>query len=224
MLFGNIRYILDKCRKTLPCACLFFISTIAADECHSRPSGASPLLETGVGITGQIVYGDPAQSQDSPIKIGFNFEATDRSGNLIYNDAGTVTMSGNRFRMEVAEDLVMVSDGTTLWIYKPQSEDIIVMDAAVVGLQNASVADSSLEQALLNLATLFGYSEGSSSRMDIKRSASGDLSQIHFVSTDNSSYTVKVKSVEPLANVGLDASYFTLQVRDYPNAIVTDMR
>lgn len=208
----------------LPYACLFFISTIAAGESHSHPKGASLLLETSFGTQEQVASGHQTKNQDTPVKIVFNFEASDRKGNPIYNDAGTVTISGNRFYMEVAEDFVMVSDGTTLWIYKPQSEDIIVMDAAVVGLQNASVADSSLEQALLNLATLFGYSEGSSSRMDIKRSASGDLSQIHFVSTDNSSYTVKVKSVEPLANAGLDASYFTLQVRDYPNAIVTDMR
>jgi len=240
MLFGNIRYILDKYRKTLPCACLFFISTIAADECHSRPSVASPLLETGVGITGQIAYGDPAQSQDSPITIGFNFEATDRSGNLIYNDAGTVTMSGNRFRMEVAEDLVMVSDGTTLWIYKPQSEDIIIMDAAMAGLQAASsavssvssasssssvsAADKSLEQALHNLAALFGYAGGDASKIDIKRDPGGLMSQINFISKDNSAYTVKVKSVEPLAGNSPDSSYFTLQPRDYPNAIVTDMR
>lgn len=208
----------------LPCACLFFISTIAAGESHSHPSGESLLLETNVGIQEQLSSGHPVKNQDTPVKIVFNFEVSDRKGNPIYNDAGTVTISGNRFHMEVAEDFVMVSDGNTLWIYKPQSEDIIVMDAAVVGLQNASVADSSLEQALLNLATLFGYSEGSSSRMDIKRSASGDLSQIHFVSTDNSSYTVKVKSVEPLAGNSPDSSYFTLQVRDYPNAIVTDMR
>ena len=81
-----------------------------------------------------------------------------------------------------------------------------------------------LEQAMQNMATLFGYSDGTSSKIEIIRGANGLPSQIRFISKDNSSYTVKIKSVKPIGRDELTESYFTLQVRAYPNAIVTDLR
>ena len=213
----KFKNILGKCRKAIPCACLFFMLMLCGPSCFSFTLVPDALT---------------MQSFDIPIKVDFNFDAKDRSGREIYNDSGTITLCGNKFRMEVADDLVMVSDGVTLWVYKPQSEDIIIMEAQMAGLSSTQseeplhhpTADASLEQAMQNMATLFGYSDGTSSKIEIIRGANGLPSQIRFISKDNSSYTIKIKSVKPIGRDELTESYFTLQVREYPNAIVTDLR
>lgn len=200
----------------IPSACLFFMLMLCGPTCFSFFT--FPVAQS------------QQEGSAAPLQMDFTFMATDRQGNELYNDGGIITLSGNRFRMEVAEDLVMVSDGVTLWVYKPQSEDIIIMEAGVAGIPAEASAvsavskDNSLEQALQNMAALFGYSDSTGSKIDVKRGPDGKISQIKFISKDNSSYMVKVKSVKTLSPDAFKESYFTLQVREYPNTIVTDLR
>ena len=108
-------------------------------------------------------------------RVEFVFEAKDGRGAEIYNDSGTLLLHASRFRMEMADDLLMVSDGKTIWIYRPQTEDVIIMDADIANLQSASDDDISLEQTLHTLAGLFGYSHSNSSEIKIERSTNGTL-------------------------------------------------
>ena len=158
-----------------------------------------------------------AQQPQYADEVSFTFTSFDKDGKVVFEEEGAVTMLQNKFRLEVEDEFIMVTDGSTLWVYKVQSDDIIIME------YSSRSADRPIENSILNLAELFGYSEASGNRMEMKKNADGKPAEIIFHTADDSMHRVKIKSVkvrQPLQS----SKTFILDSNDYPNAIITDLR
>lgn len=200
----KLKNTLDKCRKFLLGTCLVFMGMLFCDEAY----GADFMRAHLPLIAQEPQYADV---------VSFTFTSYDKDGRVVFEEDGVVTMQQNRFRLEVEDEFMMVTDGSTLWVYKVQTDDIIIMGNSMAG------SSQPLENSILNLAELFGYSQAAGNQMEIKKSADGKPSEIIFHTADDSMHRVKIKSVkvkQPLHS----ADIFKLDGKDYPNAIVTDLR
>ena len=174
--------------------------------------------------------------------IGFDFFAMDGKGEKIYEERGTVSVRGDKFRMEIPDDLLVVSDGTVKWIYKPGAEELIIAENNTEEPDVLENPFSILEQAArfynvtvgTGVKTLGGKSvktvtltpreaKNNYNRIDIFLEKDKNIPvRIEFFSIDGSRYTASILSFEPLTDTS--GALFVLDPSKYPDAVITDLR
>lgn len=185
------------------------------------------------------------EAVSAAIKAGsitkFTFTATDAKGKQVYNESGSIWIFGNKFRLEMPDELMVVSDGVTRWIYKMQSEEIIVSESDPENtdiMENPfAIFDVAGKGYTILPAVQAGYRQGKTVKIIILKAkdAVTNYRQIHiavegnnipaelvFNSTNGAKYTVQVNRFSKAEN--LAAQTFAFSVRQYPNAVVTDLR
>lgn len=155
-------------------------------------------------------------------EIEFVFSATDNKGKEIYNESGSTIIHGNKYKLEIPNELLVVNDGTTRWIYKgqddemviaannPQDEDILENPFVILKGGNGGVLKNYTVSVINRVAGAGGS--------DLQ----GVPDKIILTAKGGAKYTIKITGFKSIANpLGI---LFELDVKKYPNAIVTDLR
>lgn len=174
--------------------------------------------------------------------IGFDFSATDGKGKKIYEERGTVSVWGDKFRMEIPDDLIVVSDGVVKWIYKPGEEELIIAENNTKEQDVLENPFSILEQTdrfynvtvgtevkiiggkgVKKVTLIPREAENNYVRIDILIEKDKNIPvRIEFLSIDGSQYTASIRSFRPLTDKS--PVLFRLDPEKYPDAVVTDLR
>lgn len=141
--------------------------------------------------------------------------AIDASGVEVANEQGKIYINGSSYRLEVEDELLVVCDGSAQWMYRHQTEDIIITGSRVA-------AGNNLEETVQNILEQFVGSAGANGNVSIAKDSNGRANEITVNMGGKAYYKVKLASVTETE--AFPDGYFTLNVADYPNAIVTDMR
>ena len=143
--------------------------------------------------------------------LSFSFNAVDASGNAVYDGDGTVVTAGNSYRMET-DDALIVSDGTVKGIYQKAIDEIVLMAVAPDGV--GDIMDNPFA-LLLNPGDNYTVSASAADSRGIPR-------KIVLKAKNGAVYTITVKECSALPVP--DPKLFSLNLDDYPNAVVTDLR
>lgn len=154
-------------------------------------------------------------------EISFVFSATDNKGKEIYRETGKATLSGNKYRMDVPGDLLVVNNGFTRWIYKPAEEELVIAS-------NNPSEDDVLENpfAVLNTASngkLKNYTVSVVKRTGtVGKELQGVPDKIILTAIAGAKYTIRITGFKLLT--GLPDTFFELDPKKYAGVIITDLR
>lgn len=143
--------------------------------------------------------------------LSFSFNAVDASGNAVYDGEGTVITAGSNYRMET-DDAIIVSDGKVKGIYRKAIDEIVLMAVAPEGA--GDIMDNPFA-LLLNPGENYTVSASGTDSKGIPR-------KIVIKAKNGAVYTIDVKNYSALT--APQPKLFTLNLDDYPNAVVTDLR
>lgn len=160
--------------------------------------------------------------------LSFNFSAVDAAGNSQYEGSGIVVTLGDNYRMETDEMLV-VSNGAVKGIYQKGVDEIVLLPVApssgagtaASGVPASGVPTSGadiLDNPFALLRNPGGMYDISTMGMD----AEGIPMQIVMKAKTGAIYTISIQKYSKLT--APDPSLFTLNLEDYPSAVVTDLR
>lgn len=170
------------------------------------------------------------ESADRKFVMDFIFTATGEAGEIIYEESGSVAVNGGLYRMTVSDDLVVVGSGDSQWLYKPQSDEIIIVSSKI---SRKLAAASSIDELVTELVSLFisesnsGHSSGhnhghSYVRPEIIWGKGNRLSEIRIKTSDKAGYKIKITSFSEVKS--LPDTLFVFDSTRYPYAIITDLR
>lgn len=149
----------------------------------------------------------------------FVFTATDGEGETIYEESGSVAVNGGMYRLEVQEDLMVIGNGETQWLYKPQSEEIIIVSSEI---SNKLATAGNIDELAMELVSLFVSGAGADGgKPQIIKGRNGRLSEIR-INAGKACYKIKITSFSEVDS--LPYSLFVFDSSQYPNAVITDLR
>lgn len=153
-------------------------------------------------------------------EIGFLFTAIDRDGSMLYSSEGSTLVYDEMFNMEIPDELIIVDNKVSRWLYKIDNEEIIVMDAAS---NEASIADNPF--AFLradSLESIENYKIEVVNRASNTSSALKSVPQkIILTSLAGIKYIIEINSFKESPQ--LSSHSFVLDVAKYPDAFVVEM-
>ena len=155
---------------------------------------------------------------------------------------GTISQEDKKFRLEM-EQQVIVSDGTTTWVYLKKSNEVQINDADPKDTENGfltpkdllkryqkgdylySITDKITENSKVFTQIEFKpvdkNSEYSKIRVSIDEKA-GSIQSVKAFGKDASRYTFSISKLTP--NKQFEADHFTFDTKKYPGAKVEDLR
>jgi outer membrane lipoprotein-sorting protein len=155
---------------------------------------------------------------------------------------GTISQDGDKFRLEM-DDQIIVSDGKTTWVYLKKNNEVQINDADPKDTENGFLTPKDLLKryqkgdylyALTDKSTENGKllshiefkpkdkkSEYSKLRVSIDESA-GSVQIVKAFGKDGSRYTFSITKLTP--NKKFDAGHFTFDAKKYPGVKVEDLR
>ncbi len=147
--------------------------------------------------------------------LSFNFNAADAGGNVVYDGRGELVTAGNNYRMET-DDVLIVSNGTLKGIYRKGIDEIVLMGVASDsgGVSAADIIDNPFA-VLQNPGDNYSVTASAADSKGIPR-------KIVLKAKNGAVYTITV--LEYSALPAPDCKLFTLNLDDYPTAVVTDLR
>ncbi len=162
--------------------------------------------------------------------VTFSFIAADKSGEQVYNEQGKIWVNGSCYRMEIEDQLLVVCDGKVQWMYRPQTEDIIItwsqvaseLDKQVESEAGALSDSESVGETVQSILSVFAGESGANSRVELKKDVAGVVRELVIYLEDKSYYKIELLSIT--IKPSFPDGFFTLDPADYPNAVVTDMR
>ena len=171
------------------------------------------------------------------IKAKFNYKMKNIEADIDENTEGTLFVKGNKYRLLIADQLV-ISDGLTIWTYIEDAEEVQINS---VEDSEESITPSNLLTAYNDnykskyIKETFQYgttvhlidltpNEGKSYykvRLIIDKEKD-QLLEITIYDKNGSTYSYIINSFIP--NIELEDSHFTFNKDDYPDADIVDMR
>ena len=143
-------------------------------------------------------------SQISSVTLEYTLTTNASDGRLLMEQRGTIDIQKMSYRL-TSDLLIIISDGTTRWLYSPKSEELVICSA-----------DYSSEDPLENPFSLLA-----STSMEQKKD--GTFKIVHK-GANGYVYTVLVNSVSK-KETPWDDSYFILNVDSLSeDVIITDLR
>lgn len=183
---------------------------------------SSLLIGKAQGQGKNTALTDFAARANAGSEISFVFSATDNKAQEIYRESGKTIVYGNKYRMDVPDNLLVVSNGTSRWIYKPQEEELVIA-------ANNPGEEDIMENpfAILNVkngGTVKNYTVSVISRATGTggKELQGVPDKIILTAKGGAKYTIAITGFKQIATP--PATTFELDVKKYPNAIVTDLR
>lgn len=174
--------------------------------------------------------------------ISFTFNSFDTGGKCNYSNTGTIITSGNKYRLSIGDELLIVSNGQTRWIYNEESEEVIISNATesetditenpfilfdIAGNKNYSlgkaITNTTINSKATSVITIIPKDKKTYKSIQIAvNKATNTPVKISIFAANNSKYIANINSFK--APVSHSASQFVLTAKQYNNAIVTDLR
>ncbi len=161
-----------------------------------------------------------AQRASLGSEIGFIFTAIDKSGSMLYSSEGTTLVYDEMFKVEIPDEIIIVDNKVTRWLYNMFDEEILVMD---VTLEEASIADNPFVilrenniDSIKNYTIKFVSRDG-----DIPTSLLSVPQKIELTSLAGIKYTIEITSFKESPQ--LSSYNFVLDATNYPDAFVVEM-
>ena len=155
---------------------------------------------------------------------------------------GTIAQEGDKFRLEMDQQII-VSDGKTTWVYLKKNNEVQINDADPKDTENGFLTPKDLLKryqkgdylyALTDKSTENGKllthiefkpkdkkTEYSKLRLSVDEKA-GAIQSIKAFGKDSSRYTFSISKLTP--NKKFAADYFTFDTKKYPGVKVEDLR
>ena len=171
-----------------------------------------------------------------------DFKLLIEDGDDTYKQSGKMWQRGEQYRLEL-DDNEIVSDGTTLWVYMKQNDQIQITDAEAEEDDPESLSPKKLLSLYESDEFVFAYagerkrqgkvyqyiefkpldrdSEYYKVRLTVDKAAQLPY-QIKVFSRDGSRYTMTLERMTP--NPEIAGNKFTFDTTKYPNALVEDLR
>jgi outer membrane lipoprotein-sorting protein len=166
------------------------------------------------------------------VEMAFTYQISPDGKN--YSDAqeGHAWLQGNAYKIEMAEQQ-SISDGTTIWTYLVDDEEVMVSDATEgednTPLKLLTSLDKNYVATLTNIdnqgnATIeLANPKGQYKRVTLKMNAmKAELKSADVYLEDGTKVAVTVKEMKYDQN--LDDKFFTFDTKKHPNVEVIDMR
>ncbi len=152
--------------------------------------------------------------------IYFIFTAIAADGSQVANETGKLFLDGNKYRLEVEDELLVVCDGSTQWMYKPQSEEIVIVGSEIA----ASLAKAKdMEEAAGSILDML-VPNAAPGDIVIVKDIRGVIQQIRIFLGGKTMDKARIDVSSAVEKAEFPQGCFTLDPADYPNAIVTDLR
>lgn len=154
-------------------------------------------------------------------EISFVFSATDNKGKEIYKDSGKSVIYGNKYRMEIPGDLLVVNNGVTRWIYKPGEEEIVIASnnpGEEDVLENPFAVLRAGNNGKIKNYTVAVTPRGTGGAKELQ----GVPDKIVLTATGGARYTIRITGFKSLPDI--PGAWFELDTKKYPEAVVTDLR
>lgn len=152
--------------------------------------------------------------------LSFSFTASGASGEVLYSGEGTAVTSGECYRVDTPQMLV-VCDGELKGIYQKGIDEIVLQPVNSMQPGAQWVPDNPF--ALLKDAEKYYKVTTWANGKKVTSAAQGVLpSKVELKAKNGETYTVELRNIRKLESA--DKGLFTLNPDDYPTAVVTDLR
>ncbi len=152
--------------------------------------------------------------------IYFIFTAFAADGSQVADEIGKLFIDGNKYRLEVEGELLVVCDGATQWMYKPQSDEIVIVGSEVA----SSLAKAKdMEEAAGSILDML-VPNAAPDDIVVVKDIRGVVQQIRISLGGKSLDKAKIDVTSAVEKSEFPQGCFTLNTADYPNAVVTDLR
>lgn len=150
--------------------------------------------------------------------FSFSFVAKDAKGVSVYNAKGDIVVSGPKFRMEIPQELIVVSDGKTQWVYNCSNDEILISESEFS--QQLASASNPLEMAEKLAGIFVGANKGYEKAVVNKDKAGNPVEVV--IKWAKGSYVIRILGAVVEKNT--PPEMFALDVRNFPEAVITDLR
>jgi len=149
-------------------------------------------------------------------------------------DSNTVVLQGDAYRMVIMNQEI-ICDGTTIWIYTPDNEEVMISDASE---DNSGNPFNMIESYYENVTTKFvGESDGNIKKIEAISISSEDnfssmiltinvntleIKEIHIFDSNGNEFACIINKF--VTNQKLPVDFFTFKESDYPDVEIIDMR
>ncbi len=150
--------------------------------------------------------------------FGFAFSAKDAKGASVYEAKGDIVVSGARFRMEIPQEMVVVSDGVTQWVYNCSNDEILISASEFSQL---TASASSPVDLVEKLAGLFVGANKGYEKVVVNKDKGGNPVEV-VLKYAKGSYVIRI--IGGIIEKNTPPEIFSLDIGKYPEAVVTDLR
>jgi len=171
------------------------------------------------------------------IKFEFTYRMVDKAHNIDESLKGTIVVQGDKFNLDFMGRKI-ISDGKTVWSYDPDAEEIQISNVSVDNEafnpgKLLTSYDDNYRSKLIKTVKKEGveyyvidlYPKEGKSFSKIRLMISKEKLQVMsgtVYGKDNVIYTYTIN--EYLVDVDIDANYFVMNLKDYSDADVVDLR
>ena len=166
------------------------------------------------------------------VEMAFSYQISPDGKNYSDSEEGHAWLQGNAYKIEMVEQQ-SISDGTTIWTYLVDDEEVMVSDATEgednTPLKLLTSLDKNYVATLTNIdnqgnATIeLANPKGQYKRVTLKMNAmKAELKSADVYLEDGTKVAVTVKEMKYDQN--LDDKFFTFDEKKHPNVEVIDMR
>lgn len=145
-------------------------------------------------------------------EIEFEFEALDNKGNSIYSNSGVVYIFNDKYKMLIPDELMVIDNGVRRFIYKVQDDEIII---APVNKEETDIMENPFAVLRYKKDKIGNYT------IDVKAKKEDIPNQIILKANNGAKYIISIKKFKEFTNI--NDKFFEYNIKDYPNAIVTNL-
>ena len=149
--------------------------------------------------------------------FAFAFSAKDAKGVSVYDAKGDIEVSGPKFRMEIPQEMIVVSDGKTQWVYNCSNDEIIISESEFS--QQLASASTPLEMVEKVAGLFVGANKGY--EKVVNKDKAGNPVEV-VLKYAKGSYVIRI--LGQVVKKNTPPEIFALDVRNFPEAFVTDLR
>lgn len=178
---------------------------------------AASVMELALTLVFCVLMPFAANAQQG-YSFAFAFSAKDAKGVDVYDAKGDVVVSGARFRMEIPQEMIVVSDGKTQWVYNCSNDEILVCESEFSGQMETA---SSVAEIVEKLAGLFVGANKGYEKAVVKKDKAGNPVEV-VLKWAKGSYVIRILGA--VVEKKTPPEMFSLDVRNFPEAVITDLR
>jgi outer membrane lipoprotein-sorting protein len=206
---------------------LFFILLILNTECFSQDKQSNEILH-------QLSINTKSYKN---INVDFDFDFKNITQEINEKQKGNIKIKGNKFRLELDQQII-ISDDTTQWVYLKESNELQIMEYDSLdemispnklftiyeeGYKNTYVELKTDSDLSLHIIDLFPIESNSFQKIQLQ--INSEKIQLHnIILYDKNGGTFNYLITKFTIDTDLDQNLFKFNKEDYPEIQIIDLR